>query len=142
MNPRYIVLSVSIVIMLFSAQNCFAQTTMVGKKPPQIFMQIQLRDAEGHFVGYIEGYPQIFYLDRVIDWVEPLARKSTVLKDGERHEIMHYVGSLDQFESQIMGAYFLKLPINGKMTTVLYFHHDSFSVLSSDTAQVFWTIFR
>lgn len=141
MNPSY-VLSVGIVILLFSAQNCFAQTVMVGKNPPQIFMQIQLRDADGHLVGYIEGYPQIFYLDRVIDWVEPLAHKSTILKDGERHEVMQYAGSLDWFEAQTMGGYFLKLPINGKTTTALYFHHDSFHILPGDTAHVFWTVIR
>lgn len=138
MNPSYVAV-LSIVMLLFSAQ--FAQTAM-GKKSPQIFMQIKLYDEDGNFVGYIEGYPQIFYLDQVIDWVEPLADKSTILKDGERYEVMHYVGSLTQFESQIMGAYFLKLPINGKTTTVLYFHHDSFPILPSDTAQVFWTVIR
>jgi hypothetical protein len=139
MNPSYVI-AASIVILLFSAQNCFAQT--MDKKPPQIFMQIQIRDADGRFVGYVEGYPQIFYLDKAIDWVEPLAHKSTIMIDGERHEMLQHAGTLDWSESVTMGGYFLKLPVNGRTTTVLYFHHDSFHISPGDVAHVFWTVIK
>lgn len=50
----------------------------------EVFIQILLRNSDGQLVGYIEGYPQIFYFDQVIDWVEPRAHKSTIIKEGER----------------------------------------------------------
>lgn len=108
----------------------------------EIFIQILLRDSDGHLVGYIEGYPQIFYLDQVINWVEPQAHKSTIIKDGERREMMQYEDKLSWSEAQTMGAYYLNVSIGGTMTTGLYFHHDSFHVQPGDTAQVFWTVIR
>ena len=108
----------------------------------EIFIQILLRDSGGHLVGYIEGYPQIFYLDQVINWVEPQAHKSTIIKEGERHEIMQFEDKLSWSEAQTMGAYFLRLSIDDTMRTALYFHHDSFHVQPGDTAQIFWTVIR
>ncbi len=43
-----------------------------------VFMQSIIRNSEGQLVGYMEGYPQVFYLDVLIDWFEASAEKSIV----------------------------------------------------------------
>jgi len=109
----------------------------------KVFIQILLRDSEGHLIGYSEGYPQIFYLDEVISWVEPRAQKSTIIKEGESREILQFEDGLSWSYAQTMGAYFLKLPAGGTAdATALYYYHDSFHVQPGDRGQVFWTIIR
>ena len=130
-----VILSVNVLI-----GNSYGQTTEAQKTKgsTEVFIQIQLRNSDGTLVGYVEGNPQIFYLDQVINWVEPRSHKSTIVKDGEIFELMQFEDKLSWSEAQSMGAYFLILPEG----TALYFHHDSFLVLPGDTAQVFWTVIR
>ncbi len=108
----------------------------------EIFMQIVLRNSDGILVGYIEGTPQIFHIDQIIDWVEPKANKSTIIKDGKKFEMLQFGNKFSWSETPTMGAYFLKIPINGKTVNGMYFHFDSFHISSDDTVQVFWTVFR
>lgn len=109
----------------------------------EIFMQIVLRNSDGTLIGYIEDAPQqIFYVDQVIDWVEPKANKSIIIKDGKKFEMLKFNDKLNWSETKTMGGYYLNVPINGKMVNGMYFNFDSFYILPGDTAQIFWTIFR
>ncbi len=108
----------------------------------EIFIQIQVRDSNGYLVGYTEGQPQIFYLEKIIEWLEPQANK-TIIKQGEKNfELMQYEYKIISDTTKASGAYFLQLPIDGNMKTVLYFHHDSFHLSPGDTVKILWTLIR
>ena len=109
---------------------------------PRVFIQIKLYDANGQFIGYNEGIPQIFYLDKVIEWVEPRSQKSTIKINGEIFEILQFVDHMVWSEDQSHGQYYLQLPVNGQLKTILFFHQDSFHVKEGDRAYIFWTVFR
>jgi len=109
---------------------------------PQIFLQIKLYDASGQFIGYNEGTPHIFYLDKAIEWLEPRSQKSTIIKNGQSFEILQWEDHLKWYEDQAMGGYFLQLPVNGQMETLVFFHHDSFHVKEGDFTNVYWTVFK
>jgi len=109
----------------------------------EIFMQIVLRNLDGTLIGYIEDTPQqIFHIDQVIDWVEPKANKSMIIKDGKKFEMLQFKDKISWFETKTFGGYYLKVLINGKMVNGMYFNFDSFHILPGDTVQVIWTIFR
>ena len=112
------------------------------QKNPEIFIQIEVRDSNGQLVGYTEGNPQIFYLKTALKWVEPLATKKIIMKDGERTELLQYEYQISIFEAQSSAAYYLKLPVNGKTVQVLHFYHDSYHLLPGDTVTIHWTILR
>ena len=109
---------------------------------PQLFMQIKLYDANGQFIGYNEGIPQIFYLDMAIEWVEPRSQKSTIIINGESFEILQFEDHMAWYGDQSHGQYWLKLPVNGQLKTILFFHHDSFHVKEGDYANIYWTVFK
>jgi len=112
------------------------------QKNPEIFIQIEIRDSNGQLVGYTEGNPQIFYLNTALEWVEPLATKKIIMKDGERTELLQYEYQIDIFEAQSSAAYYLKLPVNGETVNVLYFYHDSYHLLPGDAVTIHWTVIR
>lgn len=111
-----------------------------NERLPEIFIQIQVHDSNGYLVGYTEGQPQIFYLENIIEWLEPKANK-TIIKQGEKNFVlMRYEYKIFSDTTQASGAYFLKLPIDGNMKTALYFHHDSFHLSPGDTITILWTL--
>ncbi len=82
-----------------------------NERLPEIFIQIQVRDSNGYLVGYTEGQPQIFYLENIIEWLEPKANK-TIIKQGEKNFVlMQYEYKIFSDTTQASGAYFLQLPI-------------------------------
>jgi len=109
-----------------------------------VFMQSIIRNSEGQLVGYMEGYPQVFYLDALIDWLEPRAEKSIVTINGKTYEMLHSKDGSNWSVFRSYGAYYLTLPIgdDGVKKTVIYFHQDSFIVLPGDTLQIYYTILR
>jgi len=107
-----------------------------------VFMQIKFYNSAGQLIGYTEGEPQIFNLDKVISWVEPISHKSTIIKGKQSLEITQLSDSIGWSDADTMGAYFLDQPVNGMMTNVLYFSHDSIYASAGDTAEVFWTVIK
>lgn len=109
----------------------------------EIFIQIVLHNSDGVLIGYVEDTPQqIFHINQVIDWVEPKANKSIIIKDGKKLEMLQFKNKFSWSETKTFGGYYLKIPINGKMVNGMYFSFDSFYILPGDTVQVVWTIFR
>ena len=109
----------------------------------KIFIQIVLRNSDGTLVGYIEGIPQeIYNIDQVIDWMEPQANKSIIIKDGKKFEMLQFKDKFSYSKTKTFGGYFLKVPLNGRNVNGMYFSFDSFYILPGDTAQIFWTVFR
>ena len=154
LEERYMDMKI-LIIMLFLVVftglligNSYADTEKTkNNSDVEIFMQTVVRNLDGTMVGYTEGTPQIFHIDKVIDWMEQRASKSTIIKDGKKFEMLQVVTIFnwpknDPENGFAMGAYTLDLPINGQTVNILYFHHDSFNTLPGDTAQIFWTVFR
>ncbi len=107
-----------------------------------VFIQMLVHDSNGQLVGYTEGQPQIFYVDKLIKSIEPKSQK-TIIKQGEKtFELIQNQHKILLDKTQTSGGYFLRQPIDGDMTTVLYFHHDSFHLLPGDTATILWTVTR
>jgi hypothetical protein len=106
----------------------------------KIFIQIVLRNSDGTLVGYIEGIPQeIYNIDQVIDWMEPQANKSIIIKDGKKFEMLQFKDKFSYSKTKTIGGYRLDIPINDKTVHGLYFFYDSIYVSPDDTAQIFWT---
>lgn len=109
----------------------------------EIFIQMRLYNSAGQLIAYIEGKPQqIFNLDKVIDWLEPISQKSTITRGGERFELLQFNGMSSFSKDESMGGYFLNQPVDGRMVQVLHFYHDSYRVLPGDILEVFWTAIR
>ena len=114
-----------------------------AKATTEVFIQLRLHNSAGQLIAYTEGKPQqIFNLDKVIEWLEPISQKSTIVRGGESFELLQYTGTDNFYNDESMGAYFLKQPVDGKQVLVLYFYHDSYRVLPGDTLEVFWTAIR
>lgn len=123
-------------------QGDFEVTGVQKTQSITVFMQIKFYNSAGQLVGYTEGEPQIFNLDKVISWVEPISHKSTIIKGKQSLELAQLSDSIGWSDAETMGAYFLDQPVNGKMTNVLYFSHDSIYASAGDTAEVFWTVIK
>jgi hypothetical protein len=135
-----IVLLIFTVFVSFLVHGVYAQSKEEKNSDVEIFMQIVLRNSNGNLIGYAEGTPQIFYPQEVLEWVEQRAEKSTNVKDSKKTTMLQFNDYVSWTKSESMGAYFVKLPVNDDIVTVLYFHFDSFHVVEGDTAQIFWTV--
>ena len=134
----------SVVFVSLLIGSSYAETTKEKNNDNvEIFIQIILRNSDGVLIGYVEDTPQqIFHIDQVMDWLEPKANKSIIIKDGKKLEMLQFTNKFSWSETKTFGGYYLKIPINGKMVNGMYFNFDSFYILPNDTSQVVWTIFR
>jgi len=109
----------------------------------EVFIQMRLYNSAGQLVVYTEGKPQqIFNLDKVIEWLEPISQKSTITRGGERFELLQFKGMSSFSKDESKGGYYLNQPVDGRWVQVLYFYHDSYRVLPGDTLEIFWTAIK
>ena len=111
---------------------------------PRVFIQIKLYDANGQFIGYNEGIPQISSLNKAIEWIEQTERaeKSTVIIDGKSFELLQFEDYMSWSEDQSHAQYYLELPVNGELKDIVSFRQDSFHVENGDYAEFFWTVLK
>ena len=107
-----------------------------------VFIQMKIRNSHGDLIGYIEGKPSIFNHDELINWLEPRSQKSTIIRGGERYEIMQDVHIISYSKFDSLSAYFLREQIGGTTNYVMFFDHDSILMSPGDEVQVFWTVIR
>lgn len=108
----------------------------------EIFVQIELYDSAGRFVGYTEGHPQIFDLDKTLKIITSISHKNTTIREGKIFEILTFKDSISWHKLDVMGAYFLNVSENGKVFAPLYFAIDSCPILPGDTAKILVTVIR
>ena len=108
----------------------------------EVFMQVEVRNANGQLVAYVEGPPDILDLVTTLDWVEPMAKKSTIIKDGAVRELEQFTQQFNFSNFDAPSAYYLTLPKGDTISTVFWYNHDSIPVIPGDTFRVFWTIIR
>jgi hypothetical protein len=111
-------------------------------KEIQLFLQIQVRDSDGRLVTYIEGKPRIFNLDVLTVWLESQSQKTTITKDGKTYEVLRSNFQQSFTETNTMGGYFVRLPVNGVIDYVMYMDHGSYHVKKGDTSTAYFTLIR
>jgi hypothetical protein len=111
-------------------------------KDIQLFLQIQVRNSDGTLVTYIEGKPKIFNLEKVSEYLESISQKSTFVKHGKIYEIFRSNSYSSFSQTNTMGGYFIKFPINGINTNVAYMDHGSYHVRHGDTIKAYFTLIR
>jgi len=136
-------------VILFSAQNCSAQNIIVDKRPSQIFLQLQIHDANGKLVTYLE--PTLTFEPRpdLVDQYLATKQHTTITKNGK---------SFEQFQFEQNGTYSVTSvssittifgPIKKNIITleelrnriaILVFGHDGFDVVPGDTFSAHWTV--
>lgn len=107
-----------------------------------VFLQMEIRNSHGDLIGYVEGKPGIFNLDQLIEWLEPLSRKSSVIRGGESYELMQYIHTLHYSKFDSLSAYFININISGTQVFVMFFDNDSITMSPGDRVDVFWTLIR
>ena len=122
----------------------FFRLTGAEKAPSNvyIFLQVQVRNSNGQLVAYAEDKPDIFDLQKVLDWVEPKSVKSTIVKKGQTLELMQFVHHLSYSRLDSLSAYYVSGDVNGQAATLLFFNNDSIPVMAGDKVDVFWTVIR
>lgn len=118
----------------------FRPTTVETHSTIEVFMQVVIRNANGQLVAYVEGPPDILDLASTLQWLEPQAKKSTIIKDRSAHELWQFTQQFNFTLSDAPSAYFLQVPRDGGSVLVFWFNHDSIPVIPGDTFRVFWTI--
>ena len=130
-----------VVVLLFPVmQNASGMHKSEIENP--IFIQIKLYNSDGQFIGYNEGYPQILYLDEIINFLEPQSLKSTITIDGKNFEILLFQQRLSWSKDESYGQYILMLPINGNLEVASFLSQESFLVKEGDYADFLWTVFK
>ena len=109
----------------------------------EILVQIVLRNSDGQLVGYVEGEPQIFYAESLIDWLEPRSKKSTIIKNGESFDLLQFRDRVSYPDIQkVQGGYFIRVTLSGNPIYALYFSLDSFPISLGDKSTIFVTVIR
>jgi hypothetical protein len=111
-------------------------------KDVQLFLQIQVRDSDGTLITYIEGKPRIFNLEKVSQYLESISQKSTFVKNGKTYEIFRSNSESSFSQTNTMGGYFIRFPINGIDTNVMYMDHGSYHVKQGDIIKAYFTLIR
>jgi len=136
-------------VILFSAQNFSTQTIIVDKRPSQIFLQLQIHDAKGKLVTYLEPTLTFVLRPDLVDQYLSTKQHTTITKDGKRFV---------QFQFEENGAYSIPSvasihnlfePIGKKIITleelknkiiILGFLHEGYVVVPGDTFSAHWTV--
>ena len=126
---------------LADSESTGAQST---KNPPQVLMQLQLRDAKGHLLAYIEG-TRIVSLKPVMlnQYLDTIPGKQIIMKEGKMYELIQFQRPEPTVvRSHSMAMFVLMARIDDKNQNVLMINHDAYQVEPGDTATVYWTITR
>lgn len=144
MNPSYTVIAVGTAIIfatiLFSTQNCFAQTIIVDKKPSQIFLQIQVHDADGKLVTYLEPTVMYMYRSDLVDSYLATKHHTTITKDGNRFEQFQYEEHGTFSITHAMAQYMMTYDDGKNIIPILTFLHDGYDIVPGDTFSALWTV--
>lgn len=154
MNNKVILVAMPIVfvaafgLVLFSEGKDFLSIQSTPQKTintPQILLQLQLRNSDGHIVSYIEGTKIVFIKpDKLNQFLDTLPDKKTIIKNGKKFELFQWIGPSEKYTKfHSWSGYELRvLPINGKYQTVLMILHNAYQTQPGDTATVRWTVLR
>jgi len=126
-------------VILFSAQNCSAQNIIVDKRPSQIFLQLQIHDANGKLVTYLE--PTLImsvYRPDLLNQYLATKQHTTITKDGKSFEQFQYEENGTFSITTAISVYYMKDPI--EKYPFLAFSHDGYDVVPGDTFSAHWTV--
>jgi len=108
---------------------------------PYFFIQLSFYDKYDNFIGYSENVPQVFNPSLIISWLEFVeADHRIVSKNGYPFHVFQFEDTVTESDSPSLGAYYLRLPFNEEISTVLYFSTNSFHFEEGDYAKVSWTV--
>ena len=118
----------------------FRPTQVETQSTIEVFMQVEIRNANGQLIAYLEGPPDILDLASTLEWLEPQAKKSTIIKDGSAHDLWQFTQQFTFTLPDAPSAYFIQVPRDGDSNVIFWFNHDSIPVKPGDTFRVYWTI--
>ena len=137
---KLILVALIFVTILFFAQNCFAQTIVIDKKPSQIFLQIQIRDANGKLVTYLEPTVMYMYRPDLVDSYLATKQHTTITKDGKSFEQFQYEEHGTFSITHVMAQYQMTYDIEINIIPILTFLHDGYDIVPGDTFSALWTV--
>jgi len=106
---------------------------------PEVSLQLQLRNSEGHLVTYLE--PTVMYITNlrmVHEFLDTIENKTIIEKNGEIFELIQYDSKAFFSKTKQIATYGLVY----KNTFVLLFRHDGYLTSPGDTLYVSWKITR
>jgi len=142
MKIFFVLIFCVILFVISSAENSFGQVNVAPSEHPslpEVSLQIQLRNSEGHLVTYLE--PTTMFIRNVQwvhDYLDTVDNKKIIEKDGKTLEQVQYIqtaifSSTKQIATQGM-VY--------QGTFVLLFRHDGYITQPGDTLEASWKILR
>ena len=111
---------------------------------PEVLLQLQLRDPNGHLLVYIEG-TRIVNIKPVLlnQYLDTIPGKQIIMKEGKMYELIQFQRPEPTvIRSHSMAMFVLVAPIDDKNQNVMTINHDAYQVEPGDTAKVYWTIIR
>ena len=126
-------------VILFSAQNCSAQNIIIDKRPSQIFLQLQIHDANGKLVTYLEPTLTLVFRPDLVDQFLATKQHTTITKDGKRFEQFQFEQNGTYSITSVSSITTIFDPIGNKIA-ILQSGHDGYDVVPGDTFSAHWTV--
>jgi len=115
-----------------------------AKEPPQVLLQLQLRNAKGQLLAYIEGTRIVSMRPALLNqYLDTIPGKQIIMKEDKMYELIQFQRPEPTvIRSHSMAMFVLMARIDDKNQNVLMINHDAYQVEPGDRATVYWTIIR
>ena len=124
----------------------YGQYTVVDSDTvlPEVMLQLELRNASGGLVTYIEATQIIaIYPNELNSFLDKINYKEFLIKDGKAFEKIQWQGRTEKFEKQHAFSQFNLWDTSfDEPLALLTVRHHSYQTQPDDTITVYWTIIR
>lgn len=143
---KSLIIIVILVILFGLIGISFLQNTIAqqNEKLPQVLLQLQIRNSEGHLVSYVEG-TKIVMIRQIFlnEYLDEKPNKKIIVKEGKNYELIQWQARTEKFNKFHVQAMFqLWIQKDGEWITPLAIIHNGYQVEPGDTVTVYWTIMR
>jgi len=114
------------------------------KNPPEVLLQIQLRNSDDKLVAYVEGTKILRINSALLNkHLDSLPSKKIISMDDKNYELFQWQGRTETFtRTHSIAMYALKVPIDGENRNALTINHEAYQVELGDKISIYWTIMR
>ena len=136
----------SFVFLLFPMSNSFGAYQSELGDDIFIFVQSTLRNSDGVLVAYLESSKFTYLnkpeLESFLDFEASSGNDPIITIDEQNYQVIRRVQSQSINYDGLVASIMLSDSVDGKLTVLVRFTHDGYSVVSGDTMETMWTFVR